>query len=133
MKVRLFVLATLIAGALAHGAAAQTVGSAFPGVAPSVPSPSGGPGPPLIAPGPASPVAPGLAAPVVSGRVAASRKAYRGRPRIVEVPGTRPVIVPGGPANRQSYSDRVERCVHYGTAGGVSPGQIGRFTAQCAH
>ncbi|EJW09251.1 hypothetical protein A33M_1935 [Rhodovulum sp. PH10] len=52
---------------------------------------------------------------------------------MVTVPGLPPVVVPDGPRNRNSYSDRVERCMHYGTAGGVPTSEIGRFTAVCAH
>ncbi len=127
----------LLACALSTGASAQGVGRTFPGVAPAVPSPGGAPSAPAIAPGPAAPIAPGPAAPVAPGPVAPGVAApdhdnNAGRPRIVKVPGLPTVVIPRGPAGRNSYSDRVARCVHYGTAAGVPTGEIGRFTSHCA-
>lgn len=126
----------LLAFALSTGASAQGVGRTFPGVAPSVPSPGGAPSAPAVAPGPAAPIAPGPAAPVAPGPVAPGAAApdqkNAGRPRIVKVPGLPTVVIPRGPAGRNSYSDRVARCVQYGTAAGVPAGEMGRFTSHCA-
>lgn len=132
-------LAVLLACAAQAGAAAQSVGSAFPGVAPSVPSPGGALAPPAIAPGaagaiapgPAAPEMPGLSTPVAPGPATPDRMGPRAGPRIVAAPGLPPVVIPHGPAKRSSYSDRVARCVHYGTAAGVPTSEIGRFTAYC--
>lgn len=142
-----FATMVVLAGLMwSTGPGAQT----YPGVVPPVPSPGGGPPPPAIAPGrsgiapgPAGPlpsggvgrIAPGLAAPgggIDDDRGVVAPSGY-GRGRVVTVPGLPPVLVPGGLRGRDSYSDRVERCVHYGTAAGVPSNEIGRFTAQCAH
>jgi len=103
------------------GAAMAQVGQ-FPGVAPPVPSPQaappqlgGAPAPPAIMPGPVLP--PGFSAP---SRVMTTRRG-------------RTVLVLVGPPDRNSFSDRVERCVHAGTAAGIRPNHIGSFTAQCAN
>ena len=45
------------------------------------------------------------------------------------MPRLDPQSIPRG----ESFSDRVARCVHYGTANGVGAGDIGTFTAQCAN
>jgi hypothetical protein len=108
------VRAMIIAAIAAFAPLGATAQTSFPGVAPPVPSPATTPPPPAIAPGPAAPQAHGPSA------------------RTVLVPGQPPVHIPAGPRGRNSYSDRVERCVHYGTAAGVSNDQIGAFTAQCA-
>ncbi|MGZ8367974.1 MAG: hypothetical protein ACXW3N_13860 [Rhodoplanes sp.] len=138
-KARMIGVAVLLACAAHASAAAQSVGSAFPGVAPSVPSPGGGLAPPAIAPGaagaiapgPAAPDLPGLTTPVAPGPATPDRMGLRARPRIVTVPGLPPVVIPRGAAKRSSYSDRVALCVHYGTAAGVPTSEIGRFTAYC--
>ena len=122
-------VAVLLACAAHAGAAAQSVGNAFPGVAPSVPAPGGGLAPPAIAPGPAAPDLPGFTTPVAPGPATPYRMGLRTRPRIVTVPGLPPVVIPRGAAKRSSYSDRVALCVHYGTAAGVPTSEIGRFTA----
>jgi hypothetical protein len=103
------------------GAAMAQVGQ-FPGVVPPVPSPQaappqlgGAPPPPAIMPGPVLP--PDFSAP---SRVVTTRRG-------------RTVLVPAGPPDRNSFSDRVERCVHAGTAAGIRPNRIGSFTAQCAN
>ena len=55
-----------------------------------------------------------------------------------------PAIAPGpaGPADsvarahhhhRETYSDRIVRCTHYGTSIGIGPNDIGAYAAQCAH
>ncbi len=54
-------------------------------------------------------------------------------PQPLQVPrsGAPPVVIPGhGP--KDSFSDRVTRCIHYGTAAGVPPGEIGAFSRRCA-
>jgi hypothetical protein len=98
------------------GTATAQVGQ-FPGVLPSVPSPQlgGAPPPPAMVPGPALP--PSFSAPS----------------RIVTTRRGRTVQIPEGQPNRNSFSDRVERCVHAGTAAGIGPNRIGGFTAQCAN
>ena len=98
------------------GPAMAQVGQ-FPGVAPPVPSPllGGAPPPPAIMPGP---VLPGN---------------FSGPSRIVTTPRGRAVQVPGGPPDRNSFSDRVERCVQAGAAAGISPGRMGAFTGQCVN
>lgn len=104
-------LIAVFALALPGGAVAQTN---FPGVAPPVPAPGNAPPPPAIAPGPAAP----------------TFQSQSGR--TVLVPGEPPVHIPAGRRGRNSYSDRVEECVHYGTAAGIPNDRIGSFTAQCA-
>ena len=106
--------ALIVAAVTALSPPAATAQTSFPGVAPPVPSPANTPPPPAIAPGPAAPQPQGPSA------------------RTVLVPGQPPVHIPAGPRGRNSFSDRVERCVHYGTAAGVPNDQIGAFTAQCA-
>jgi hypothetical protein len=49
--------------------------------------------------------------------------------QIRAMPRLDPQSIPRG----ESFSDRVSRCVHYGTANGVGAGDIGRFTAECAN
>jgi hypothetical protein len=111
---RLFAI-VLMLGACASSTMAQ-VGQ-FPGVAPPVPSPQlgGAPPPPAVMPGPVLP--PSFSAP---SRVVTTRRG-------------RTVQVPGGPPDRNSFSDRVERCVHAGAAAGIGPNRLGGFTAQCAN
>ncbi|HEX4552635.1 MAG TPA: hypothetical protein VH249_01510 [Xanthobacteraceae bacterium] len=103
------------------GAAMAQVGQ-FPGVAPPVPSPQatspllgGAPPPPAFVPAPVLPPSFSTPSQVVTTR--------RGRT----------VLVPGGPPDRNSFSDRVERCVHAGTAAGVRSNHIDSFTAECAN
>lgn len=107
----LFVAVMLMATAVP--AAAQS--NQFPGVAPPVQSPPS----PTIAPGPAAP--PGI-----------SPSAQFRPPQLVPRSGGLPVEVPRGGAN-ESFGDRATRCMHYGTAAGVSPGEIGAFTRDCAN
>src|SRR5258708_6261383 len=45
----------------------------------------------------------------------------------------RTVVVPSGQANRNSFSDRVQRCIEGGTAAGISPNGVGAFTRSCAN
>jgi hypothetical protein len=98
------------------GTAMAQVGQ-FPGVAPSVPSPQlgGAPPPPAVMPGPVLP--PSFSAPS----------------RVMTTPRGRTVQVPGGPPDRNNFSDRVERCVQAGTAAGIGANHIGAFTRQCAN
>jgi hypothetical protein len=98
------------------GVAMAQVGQ-FPGVAPPVPSPQlgGAPPPPALVPGPALP------------------RSFSAPSRLVTTRRGRSVVVPAGPPGRNSFSDRVERCVHAGTAAGVRSNDIGSFTAQCAN
>jgi hypothetical protein len=98
------------------GAAMAQVGQ-FPDVLPPVPSPQlgGAPPPPAMMPGPTLP--PSFSAP---SRVVTTRRG-------------RTVLVPAGPPDRNSFSDRVERCVHAGAAAGIRPNRMGSFTAQCAN
>jgi len=109
----------LLAAALtfmAATAANAQVGQ-FPQVPPPVPGPgiAGAPPPLLVAPPP-----PRLP------------DSY-GPPTTVLVPGYRPVHVPGAPRNRNSYSDRIERCIHAGTSAGIRPNRMGSFSVQCAN
>jgi hypothetical protein len=103
------------------GAAMAQVGQ-FPGVAPSVPSPQaaapqlgGAPQLPALVPGPVMP------------------QSFSAPSRLVTTRRGRSVVVPAGPPELNSFSDRVERCVHAGTAAGVRSNHIGSFTAQCAN
>ncbi|RAI31555.1 hypothetical protein [Rhodoplanes serenus] len=101
-------------------------GSSLGGPSPGSSPPLGGPPPPAIAPGPAAP----------GGGIGADRRAVSPAPhggRVVVVPGLPPVVVPPARRGRDSYADSVERCVHYGSAAGVPPSEIGRFSAMCAH
>ena len=98
------------------GTAMAQVGQ-FPGVLPSVPSPQlgGAPPPPAMMPGPALP--PSFSAPS----------------RVMTTPRGRTVQVPGGPPDRNNFSDRVERCVQAGAAAGIRPNHMGAFTGECAN
>jgi hypothetical protein len=109
---------TLAAALAATGALSQNVPYGdFPGVQPPVPAPP----PPAVAPGPAAP------------RPQPAPSPRAGAPSSILVPrlGERPVEVPGHRPG-DSFSDRINRCIHYGTAAGVPPGEIGSFSAQCA-
>jgi hypothetical protein len=99
---------------VATGALAQN--AQFPGVAPPVPAP--GAAPPAIAPGPA--------APSEMARPSPSR-----RSSLVQRRRGPPVEVPRGAG--ESFGDRATNCVHYGTAAGVRPGEIGQFTRDCVN
>ena len=96
-------------------AAAAQVGQ-FPQVPPPVPSLGAGAPPPLLMAPPPAPLP----------------NSY-GPPSTVFVPGHRAVQVPGAPPGRNSFSDRVERCIHAGTAAGIKPNDVGSFSAQCAN
>jgi hypothetical protein len=111
---RLFAI-VLMLGTCAGTAMAQ-VGQ-FPGVLPPVPSPQlgGAPPPPALVPAPNLP------------------QSFSAPSRMVTTRRGRTVLVPAGPPDRQSFSDRVERCVHAGAAAGIRPNRIGGFTAQCAN
>ena len=118
MRLLLAIVVTLWACA---GAAMAQVGQ-FPGVAPPVPSPQaaapqlgGAPQLPALVPGP---VLPG---------------SFSAPSQVVTTRRGRTVLVPAGPPERNSFSDRVERCVQAGTAAGVRSNHIGSFTAQCAN
>lgn len=86
----------------------------FPGVAPPVPSPA----PPAIAPGPAAPQA-------------MQQRSPARAPDLVQRRRGPPVAVPRG--ENDSFPDRATNCVHYGTAAGVQPGEIGQFTRNCVN
>lgn len=103
-------LAVLTTGA-SYPAVAQF--NQFPQVAPPVPAPS----PPSVAPGPAAPQS--MPAP-----------SQLRPPGPIPRAGGPPVEVPRGGVN-DSAGDRASRCMHYGTAAGVSPGDIGAFTRSC--
>ncbi len=109
--VALALLLVVLAGR-SYPAAAQY--NQFPQVAPPVPAPS----PSAVAPGPAAPQ---------------SMPAPQSRsPSLIPRAGAPPVEVPRGNAN-ESAGDRATRCLHYGTAAGVSPGDIGAFTRSCVN
>jgi hypothetical protein len=97
----------------------------------------GAPLPPAMAPGPSLP--PGYSQPSFSyAQPSYSPPTYTqpsdSQPStVVRTRRGRTVVVPSGQANRNSFSDRVERCVHAGTAAGVGPNGIGAFTGQCAN
>src|SRR5882672_7555499 len=108
----------LLAAALALFAATAIASAqvgVFPQVGPPVPSPGGAP--PVPQPVPVPPMPPSFHAPSTS----------------VTVPGLPTVQVPSGPPNRNSFGDRVERCIQAGTAAGIGPNDIGGFTRQCAN
>src|SRR5437773_144988 len=112
--IRLLALAALLASA----ALASAQVGVFPGVAPPVPSPGGAPAVPQPVPVPPPPQ---------------NFHSYGPSTNTVIVPGFPPVHVPSGPPNRNSFGDRVERCIHSGTAAGIGPNDIGRFSTQCAN
>jgi hypothetical protein len=95
------------------GSAATAQQNQFPGVPPPVPSPA----PPAIAPGPAAP----QSMPHSPARA----------PDLVQRRRGPPVAVPRG--ENDSFPDRAANCVHYGTAAGVQPGEIGQFTRNCVN
>jgi hypothetical protein len=98
-------------------AAAQSPYGNNPGVASPVPAPAQPNVPRILGGAPAPPVvAPGAAAP----------------PNLVQRPVGPPVEIPGARPG-DSFGDRVSRCIHYGSAQGVPPGQIGQFSAECAN
>jgi hypothetical protein len=116
-----YLFAIVVALWACAGAAMAQVGQ-FPGVAPPVPSPQAAPpqlggAPPLpaLVPGPVLP------------------QSFSAPSQVVTTRRGRTVLVPAGPPDRNSFSDRVERCVHAGTAAGVRSNHIGSFTAQCAN
>jgi hypothetical protein len=94
----------------------------FPGVAPPVPSPFSAP--PQLGGAPPLPA-------LVPGPVL--RPSFSAPSQVVTTRRGRTVLVPAGPPDRNSFSDRVERCVHAGTAAGVRSNHIGSFTAECAN
>jgi hypothetical protein len=103
---RLIILALML-GASIPPALAQT--GQFPGVA--------APAPPQVMPGPTLP-----------GAAAAPRVVVP----VAPVPSRAPVLVPGAPPGRDSFSDRVGRCMAAGAAAGIGPNALGPFTSQCA-
>jgi hypothetical protein len=110
--------ATLLIFIAAGWAAAQT--GQFPTVPPPIPSPGSVPNAnasplPQIAPGPAAPTPRGHSS------------------TIVQVPGQPIVVIPNGSRKGDSFSKRIERCIHYGSAAGVQPNDMGSFAAQCAN
>jgi hypothetical protein len=98
---------------MAIGSVALAQQNQFPGVAPPVPSPA----PPAIAPGPAAPQA-------------MQQRSPRA-PDLVQRRRGPPVAVPRG--DNDTFPDRATNCVHYGTAAGVPPGEIGQFTRNCVN
>ena len=111
-------IVVLLVACLAAGPVLAQTGQ-FPGVVPPTPSPftpspqlGGAPAPPQV-----------LSAPTVSPGLSS---------RLVTTPRGRTVTVPSGPGH-ESFSDRVEHCVHAGTAAGVRANNIGAFTRQCAN
>lgn len=51
-------------------------------------------------------------------------------PSLVQVPGRRPILVPGGPAD---FSDKVQRCLEAGAAAGLGPNANSGFSRRCAN
>ena len=113
---RLLVLALILAAG-APPALAQTV--QFPGVISPTPAPPGVSAlpPPVI-------YSPRLNGPISTPNVMLP---------VPPVHSSGPVIVPAAPPGRNSFSDRVERCVQAGGANGIRPNDLGSFTAQCAN
>jgi hypothetical protein len=107
----LAVLLALVTWFSGWPALAQTP-ETFPGVPAPVPAPAPPPPPPAARPS-LTPLPP----PPTSGSV------IRALPRVD------PQSIPPN----ENFSERVQRCVHYGTASGVPAGKIGRFTAECAN
>jgi hypothetical protein len=101
-------------GSAAVGSVAMAQQNQFPGVAPPVPSPA----PPAIAPGPAAPQS-------------MQQRSPARAPDLVQRRRGPPVAVPRG--ENDSFPDRATNCVHYGTAAGVQPGEIGQFTRNCVN
>jgi hypothetical protein len=54
-------------------------------------------------------------------------------PIIVPGPGGAAVQVPPGAADRNNFSDRIERCIHSGAAAGIGPNDLGQFSTRCAN
>lgn len=123
---RALMVALLICTAVG-GAEAQTVFNSFPNVPPPVPSPGGSV--PNANASPLPQIAPG--APMV-GSGASAPRARRPSSRIVQVPGYPTVVIPHSRRDSNSFSSRIERCIHYGSAAGIQPNDLGSFSAQCA-
>jgi hypothetical protein len=117
MMIRHLLITLLASGIGAAAAAAQAVTQPhqLPQFAPGPAASPYVPSAPAIAPGPAAPefygsrkIAPGPAGPADS-----VARAHRHQ--------------------RETYSDRIVRCTHYGTSIGIGPNDIGSYAAQCAH
>jgi hypothetical protein len=113
---RLLVLALFLAAG-APTALAQ-IGQ-FPGVISPAPAPPG-----VVPPPPPVIYSPKLNSPLATPNVMMP---------VPPVHARRPVLVPAAPPGRNSFSDRVERCMHAGRAAGIRPNDLGSFTSQCAN
>lgn len=126
---RLLSLAALLLWAAHAPAAAQDRAPAAAKAPVSAASPVAAPA--RAASSPPAPGSAASAAPRGVGSIALVRPNLRHRPRIVALPGLRPVVVPLGANSRDGYDERIKRCVHYGMAAGVPINEIARFTVQC--
>jgi hypothetical protein len=43
------------------------------------------------------------------------------------------VLIPQGQPGRNNFSDRIQNCIHAGSAAGVGPNDMGQFSARCAN
>ena len=116
---RLGLAVVMVSLQLAAAGAQQPYGS-FPQVAPPVPTPAQPNVPRDLGGAPAMPQAPTIASPRAV------------PPNLVQRPVGPPVEVPGARPG-DSFGDRATRCMHYGSAQGVRPGEIGQFTRECAN
>jgi len=80
--------------------------------------------------GPVAPIGRRAAAARHDARSSPAAELFPRRSREVTTRRGRTVQIPAGQPNRNSFSDRVESCVHAGTAAGIGPNRIGGFTAQ---
>ena len=117
---RLGLAVVLVALQLAAAGAQQPYGN-FPQVAPPIPAPAQPNVPRSLGGAPAVPQAPTVAGP-----------SQAVPPNLVQRPAGPPVEIPGHRPG-DSFSNRATRCMHYGSAAGVPPGEIGQFTRQCAN
>jgi hypothetical protein len=108
------IFAALLLCVAAGGAAAQSTVPGLGGAPNANVSPL-----PQIAPGPAVPSSP--------------PRIRRHSSTVVQVPGQPLVVMPRGARDRNGFSNRIERCIHYGSAAGVQPNDMGSFSAQCAN
>jgi hypothetical protein len=98
----------------------------------------GAPLPPAMAPGPTN-LPSGFSEPSFSysrpsySQPEYSQPSYAEPSTVVRTRRGRTVVVPSGQANRNSFSDRVQRCIEGGTAAGIRPNGVGAFTRSCAN
>lgn len=96
---------------IAAAAVLLTLAFATPGAYAQLPDPAPGSFRPLPPPSPPPPLMP--------------------TPSLPPAAGTPPLL--GAPAPRESFGDKVQRCIHYGSSHGIGPGEIGPYTRDCVN